>query len=558
MAEPASADVWARGLQMSVAENLAVDEYIMDALGARIHREWIGAERQRTYRSKFLTEGYFLLPMDAARRDLLLRCFDPKNRIELKQDDCGPGHWPSAATAPGIIAELNAKHNFYSAPDTAAQRHLETFLEANRGLLEAQLGSPFEICNVRIDELLPSNAYGPSQWHTDGGPRFLRKILLYPGPLKRDVFGALEFFDRKGRRHVLESDGPVAALFEASFLMHRGYPPRQDKRGMIEITLKPSRVTVTRPVFPGHLARVPRVDDETLSPELRALKAKCLEPDSRQPPIAAGTTHRRTAKRFGHIRSLGQLRAAVYRRFARLGFVGKYDDVAYGPEPLPYVSGQVANKCAWAALGGGADFRHAGWQNVDDRDHSQVHSPIAITPNLVVPMATGSVSLVYSPFFFDRFDDETVSAMLEESRRILDLDGDLLVVFPDFSRMLTERTIEEIASLICSYTRTVTHADRGEQPSIPASVSKELESLIAVRDVHGVAKILSKQALKDPAFDQFERQNAWTRAQFVEILQRHGFEPDCTDRRKVLKRFGWVPDFNRHQYGSMIVLARCA
>jgi len=548
---------------MSVADNPAVDEYIMDALGASIHREWIGAERQRTYRSKFLTDGYFLLPMDAARRDLLLRCFDPKNRIELKQGDCGPDHWPSAATAPGIIAELNSKHNFYSAPDTAARRHLEAFLDANRALLEAQLGSPFEICNVRIDELLSSNAYGPSQWHTDGGPRFLRKILLYPGPLKRDAFGALEFFDRKGRKHVLESDGPIAALFEASFLMHRGHPPQRDQRGLIEITLKPSRVTMTRAVFPGHLARVPRVNDTALSPELRAQKAKCLEPDTGQLSIDADTTQHRTArnriaKRFGHIRSLGQLRAAVYRRFARLGFVGKYDDVAYGPEPLPYVSGQVANKCAWVALGGGADFRHAGWQNVDDRDHSQVHSPIAIAPNFVIPMATGSVSLVYSPHFLDRLDDETVSAMLEEARRILDLDGDLLVVLPDFDHMLMERTIEEIASLFFSHTLTATPADQGEPPSLPTSVLRELEAQIVARDAHGIAKTLSEQALQDPAFAQFERRNAWTHAQFTEILQRHGFEPVSIDRRKLPKRFGWVPGFSRYRHGSMIVLARCA
>ena len=173
-------------------------------------------------------------------------------------------------------------------------------------------------------------------------------------------------------------------------------------------------------------------------------------------------------------------------------------------------------------------------------------------------MATGSVSLVYSPDFFDRFDDETVSAMLEETRRILDLDGEFLVALPDVSRMLTERTIEDIASLFCSYKRTATHGGQGEPPSLPASVSKKLKTQIAARDAHGIAKSLSKQARQDPAFAQFERRNAWTRPQFAEILRRHGFEPVSTDRRTLLKRFGWVPGFSEFRYGSMIVLARCA
>lgn len=407
--------------------NQAIDEYLMDVFGAKLQKQWLGAARSRSYQSEFLDKGYFILPMGLVTRDLLMTCYDDRNRITLNDHDCASGHYTFPFNS-DLLAQLNAKHSFYGEPAPAGCAHLESFLEGNKTIIEQQLGSPFEVCNVRIEALRAGSAYGPSAWHADGGPRFLRKILLYPGPLNKDENGALEFFDRHGVRRMLESDGPVAVLYDTSFLLHRGHPPKQDQRPMIEITLKPAEKSVVKPVFPGHLARVPEMDDAALDAELRELKARRIVEVAALNQTNAWALKAPQPSRLGHLAArIGRIRSFrhLLRGLERRLFGAKTDtsqmQETYEAGPLPYIGGQISNRSAMLHVGPAQAAFDPGWFHWDSGGDV----------GAVIPVSARSISLAYVVGPMMTRGETEIAAIFDELRRVLSMDGHLLLGMPD-------------------------------------------------------------------------------------------------------------------------------
>ncbi|MCX6994705.1 MAG: methyltransferase domain-containing protein [Chlamydiae bacterium] len=118
------------------------------------------------------------------------------------------------------------------------------------------IGTPWRVVNVRAWKTPPkSEEFGPSNWHTDGMPSAVLKIMFYPlGASSEKGTVALQL---PHGVHTIEEGAGAWVLFRNSELVHKAVNPRIGERIAIEITLLPSLTYDLRPISAGQNARHP-------------------------------------------------------------------------------------------------------------------------------------------------------------------------------------------------------------------------------------------------------------------------------------------------------------
>jgi len=157
-----------------------------------------------------------------------------------------------------VFNDLNTGTEFYRLSAEAMWR-LADIYDHLRDALAACFGAPWRVLGVRGWGLNAESAStGPNEWHLDGLPLALCKVMIFPTPLNRDL-GTLQVRLADGQEVTLEHDAPSWVLFRPSELSHRGLPPQAEgvRRYTVEATVVPSVAFGDMPLFAGNNARHP-------------------------------------------------------------------------------------------------------------------------------------------------------------------------------------------------------------------------------------------------------------------------------------------------------------
>lgn len=210
--------------------------------------------------AEFAKTGFHIWCFDSQISSRLNAFFDPQRAIKFSVDDVNEGYRGSNLSDQ-IVDELNLAFTYFDKPGTnnAATATLELILQATKDHISQLIGFPFRVANVRAWETRPKlHQIGPTQFHRDGGPTTIKKIMIYTNPMNEEN-GTLEIYDRNGRLTRLTTQHPTMVLVDVSDLMHRGVPPTGSRpRPVIEVTICPHPIIRTECIFAGQNARWPK------------------------------------------------------------------------------------------------------------------------------------------------------------------------------------------------------------------------------------------------------------------------------------------------------------
>ena len=161
-------------------------------------------------------------------------------------------HTPEALTAVRNI------HRFLQF-DAAQRQRLSDIFAALAAPVESCLGVPARVVNLKA-WWTPADAVqlGMNEWHTDGMPEEICKLMLYPFGANENA-GTTEFRYADGSFRRVEGPPGVYAIFRNSSIVHRGIASRQKERVVVELTLAPYPSVDWRMASGGTLATYPKL-----------------------------------------------------------------------------------------------------------------------------------------------------------------------------------------------------------------------------------------------------------------------------------------------------------
>lgn len=216
---------------------------------------------------------------------------------------------------------------------------------------------------------------------------------------------------------------------------------------------------------------------------------------------------------------------------------------------------------------GGGKLKHQGWTNLDEL-HGFVLSPSTTFE--------GGHDLIYSSHCFEHLNDATVSRMLSESRRV----GKTLVLkIPDFDKLLRKLNERDepyfqilgmnkivrtwprdslemrTAMMFCGYWEpSYGHEFRGPRGlggyHGPPVLKDEEYLEIFKQSPHEISKALVAMV---PEGMTFNHRNAWSREEFTDLLEGHGFTIDTMDPERICQM--QIPDIRDFYEISLYVRA---
>ena len=559
----------ARSVQRAHADlDLATEAW--NYYGAQRETEWLKRHRSPTYRSRFLREGCYEIPLPVEVAESLRGFFDPKLKIDFRASDHRDDYYGSRSDYQ-ITRNLNAQNIFFAPPSDEVSASLRDFLERHKQEIEDQLAHCWRVSNVRAWSVKPRADFGGATWHFDGFSRYQRKIMLYLDP-PSPVRGSVDFVVRNGDLRTLERDAPACVLFDAAILAHRGRPPVSGQRPAIEVTIVPSDVTDTTLQFAGHNARVPVHCDNQIEQLLR-------ERRYRRPMEAAGIGFKHRVK--SHLKKMTALRKTLVRVLRGERRARKLPEM---------------RNLAWRLnIGGGRKFIYRGWINLEGVGTPSNQFPITLSAETIFPVASGTIGIVYSSHCLEHLNDETVLQMLTEARRVIADDGVLVIKLPDFdavlrawqarenemffvrkwgfpeivplwpSRGVTDNLDSRAAYVFCGFWNKAhgslfdgrARADAaGAYNGPPTQIAAMAPELVKLSSPHEVAKRL-RQAVIDHETDYtFNHQNGWSRDEFSRLLIDTGFVIESTDPGEIVRRAADIPGIENDFDISMYFFAR--
>lgn len=84
-------------------------------------------------------------------------------------------------------------------------------------------------------------------------------------------------------------------------------------------------------------------------------------------------------------------------------------------------------------VGGGSNFNEFGWLNYDI---NSLLNPLTINHKTNFPNKNNSINLIYSSHAFEHFSDVVIEKIFNESRRVLESRGHLLIIIPDYDFLI--------------------------------------------------------------------------------------------------------------------------
>jgi len=554
-------------IDMTLIDDPHVSGIGLDVWGSQIEKLWLITKGFSRHSSEFKKNGVYVFPLQEDLGEELLGFFDKTLQIDFEVNDVGCNFLVTDLSEKSIV-NLNKENNFYKAPSEKVQKALSNFLEEISPEIEMQLGHGWKVVNVRAWNTKPEANFGPSAWHMDGDPKYLRKIMFYPLPPNEDN-GSLEFFDRKGGRSCLESKTPLCVLYDSSVLKHRGRSGKTGCRPVIEISIVPSNVSECEYIFEGQNARYLCKLPSSIVNNLTAHKYV----DKRS---SNSIINRFKAEIFSQRSNNGNFFVRVKRGLSRRvrALIPDNKKSLYGS----HESHSVTNRIEKLNIGGGPNFFSPGWISLDGAASKVNVYPFTFTSMCDFPIPSGVVQLVYSSHCLEHLNDETVDRVLQEVKRVIASDGSLLLKLPDFELVkesfekkdavffqqwgleqllplwsdvgISDNLANKASMLFCGYwnklygdhfSRNIATDQVGSYHG-PAKIKiDDVEKLLKNSSCHEIASQLVQYVKATEVDPTFNHQNAWSRSELDQLLAKNGFKLETFNKEKICSNFSDVP-----------------
>ena len=403
--------------------------------------------------------------------------------------------------------------------------------------------SPYTIVNTRMWITSPgTEPYGPNAMHTDGFYPSHFKVMIYPFGLNSES-GYLDL----GSTAINDEPPGTVVLFRNSDILHAGVAGTKKERLVVEITLL--RTFFHLPQYhEGH-------------PNGRHYKNLFI-------------VMIKYIKTFGLINSILKL---VSKKLVKkiesfnLKFVAAINSFI---------------RCEKINLGSGKKS-WISWRCFDALTYPTIET-LNFDKNTKLPENVKDIRLFYSSHNLEHLDDKTATNLLKQVHERLRIGGKFVIKMPDFEYLLEmyrknklkqindpgvldtmytwpnrniATTIEnKISMVFCGYMsksygnhfvgdRLVSLSPYHGPCTIPNELLKDLLLNHSVRDI---SKTLNQYAISDSDFGQFNHQNAWSRKDLIEILEKMGFGFMTSDRERISKKYKFsIPDIKTSYNSSM-------
>ena len=424
-----------------------------------------------------------------------------------------------------------------------------------------------------------------------GTPVFGCTISGHNGTYGGREHGTTAIHRANGTTTVLGGPAGTWLLFRNPSLIHRDIPPDSASRIAGESTLVPPLRRSAAPDFPDLNATCPKYP-WSLHPLVRHLRSRKVGPVARRtdssssagaPPDAKAARAAEKARRgVEKVAAAAEKRAHAARELAR----------RRRRQRLLAVLNRIVPPTA-INIGGGSEFAHFRWRNLDATVGPANPSPFSFHPDCEFPLRDGSVTTVYTSHCLEHLDDATVARVLSEAHRVLSGGGRLVVKIPDFDRALTcwragdesffdpdrwglrrlmpiwERrgvagTLDNRASMVfCGFWNDEYGNHFGERKAHddayhgPAVIdSGTLRQLISAASPHAIAAALRTHVIEQETSYHFNHQNAWSRSELRHLLERHGFDVTSFEADDVIAAGANIPGITNSRTESLYCLAR--
>lgn len=216
-------------------------------------------------------------------------------------------------------------------------------------------------------------------------------------------------------------------------------------------------------------------------------------------------------------------------------------------------------------IGGGPYWGHDGWLSLD------ATTGFDLTSDCTLPLDASP--LVYTSHTLEHLDDDTVSRVLNETRRVLR--GTLVVKLPDFDELLRRyaaddhhyfanqwglepavvptlhnRGMEDTIATRAAYmlggwwNRAFGNLFGGYNVSAPGAYSgpavmsqEQLRQVLALPSPHLMAKTFRDHTIGTEADYTFNHQNAWSADEFRALLRAHDFELLDDNKDRIVQKY---------------------
>ena len=524
----------------------------------------------------FKTNGYYKKSYSENLNKKLLLCFEDKLISPYEQMDFSSDFDPAIEKGDDEkIKKMNDQYIFYKPPSPTSEgfKGLKDFFQGIYPTIENEIGSSFEVINIRAWKTKPTSNYGPTKMHRDGGSFFIRKIMIYPFGLNKEN-GGLEFISLKKEKVSFEIKEPSWILINSSQLLHRGIPPKKVNflRPAIEITIKNSLVNILDLKFSGQNARFPKTN---LSHLPESIPYEILEKNK------FSKTKKLSANRIKLIINLlisGKIYGVIYKKL-KTKIVSKIQNN----------NNQFIIPELYVNLGAGR-ITHSEFRNLDVVKSKTNPYPFIFSKDSIFPISTSSVPLVYTSHFIEHINDETVANILKESKRILKKDGNLLIKIPDFDMYLNafksgdkskfnlqnvewswkNKNVpviwENIALMwFCGFwnkeygshfLQKIEKNNTSAYHGPPVSAYKNINKILEMDSPHEISSFLRKIVTSEENNYTFNHQNSWSKKELETILKDNNFKEISFDKKKIASDYSFVPKIRELYETSIYCIAK--
>jgi len=202
----------------------------------------------------FKSLGYKSGIFDAARFGVFLETLPRAEPIPFRVGDVADGYYFTTAIDEGKINKANIFYRL-SSPQLEP---LDALLASIREELTSCLGCRWRVVNSRYwSTIAVPTAYGANNWHVDGFPNDILKLMIYPHETG-GKWGTTELVLPTKENFSVSGPPGTWLLFKNSELLHRGVPPEQGGRKIVEVTIVPAKRYGLTGRFAGHNAQFPK------------------------------------------------------------------------------------------------------------------------------------------------------------------------------------------------------------------------------------------------------------------------------------------------------------
>ena len=557
--------------ELSYTDNKKLEELIIDLYSSDLQKKF-----NKSNHSFFSKNGYVIFSINETKYDFYNNFIKKLKPIPFTNEIL-KRNFTSRDYSKDYLEKRNSSHIHYGKPDKKSYNLLKSYLSEITPLIEKEIGTPFRIINVRASSSKKGYFEGPTKLHSDGGPKFIRKLMIYPKPMNADN-GTFEFFNREGRHFIINSKRPQALLFDSSTLKHRGVPPLLSSiRPMIEITIIPNIETILDLDFAGQTARDYKLEDTFLPKYLQNYKKRLIKKIEKKDFGKNVPTDKEWLKIYS--KNKKQKNSLIYNLFhnqwrMRLKvFITRIMIQLFAREIV-----NSRNSAKNLNIGGGFKFVFNSWINLDECNEREINSIVDFSKVKTIPIPSGTIQKVYSSHFFEHVPDHGVKKILREIHRVLAKKGSMVIKIPDYEKVVSayrKNNIKFLNKTLGPFTKTWRNKNvklnslnaasfifagywnksygnpfqrsgkkkKGLLPYHGPAVldEKKLKNLFESNNAKFISNKLVREIQNYSDFGGFNHQNAWDRKQLRTLLENEGFKVITQNKFFIGARFLSIP-----------------